>query len=108
MQEYISLNHMLLVEDDNPNDGCYLPHHGIIKFTGTQTKFRVVFDGSAKSSNGTALNDHLLVGPNLQKDIFSLLVDFRQYQYALSADVLKMFRCSETLEIPESFMAVRS
>jgi hypothetical protein len=108
MQEYISLNHMLLVEDDNPDDGCYLPHHGIIKFTDTQTKFRVVFDGSAKSSNGTALNDHLLVGPNLQKDIFSLLVDFRQYQYALSADVLKMFRCSETLEIPESFMAVRS
>jgi hypothetical protein len=92
MQEYISLNHMLLVEDDNPNDGCYLPHHGIIKFTGTQTKFRVVFDGSAKSSNGTALNDHLLVGPNLQKDIFSLLVHFRQYQYALSADVVKMFR----------------
>jgi hypothetical protein len=92
MHEYISLNHMLLVEDDNPNDGCYLPHHGIIKFTGTQTKFRVVFDGSAKSSNGTALNDHLLVGPNLQKDIFSLLVHFRQYQYALSADVVKMFR----------------
>jgi hypothetical protein len=92
MQEYISLNHMLLVEDDNPNDGCYLPHQGIIKFTGTQTKFRVVFDGSAKSSNGTALNDHLLVGPNLQKDIFSLLVHFRQYQYALSADVVKMFR----------------
>jgi hypothetical protein len=92
MHEYISLNHMLLVEDDNPNDGCYLPHHGIIKFTDTQTKFRVVFDGSAKSSNGTALNDHLLVGPNLQKDIFSLLVHFRQYQYALSADVVKMFR----------------
>jgi hypothetical protein len=78
MQEYISLNHMLLVEDDNPDDGCYLPHHGIIKFTDTQTKFRVVFDGSAKSSNGTALNDLLLVGPNLQKDIFSLLVHFRQ------------------------------
>jgi hypothetical protein len=38
------------------------------------------------------LNDHLLVGPNLQKDIFSLLVHFRQYQYALSADVVKMFR----------------
>ena len=38
------------------------------------TKLRIVFDGSAKTTNGLSLNDILLVGPNIQQDLFSILL----------------------------------
>ncbi|XP_026476540.1 uncharacterized protein LOC113382252 [Ctenocephalides felis] len=56
------------------------------------TKLRVVFDASAKSSNGLSLNDILLPGPRLQKDLFTILIRFRTYRYVFTADIVKMFR----------------
>ena len=58
----------------------------------TTTKLRVVFDASSKSPNGYSLNDCLLLGPRLQADVFDILIRFRLHQYALSADVAKMYR----------------
>ena len=55
-------------------------------------KLRVAFDASAKSASGVSLNDHLLVGPQLQKDLFGILIRFRFHQVALSADIAKMYR----------------
>ncbi|XP_036341076.1 uncharacterized protein LOC118750467 [Rhagoletis pomonella] len=38
------------------------------------------------------LNDLLMVGPTIQPDFYTLLLRFRTYRYAITADVVKMFR----------------
>lgn len=96
MKEYLRLGHMkpaLLnsstLKDKQP---YYLPHHAVFKATSTTTKTRVVFDGSAKTSNGNSLNDILMVGPTIQQDIISIVLRFRTYIYAMTADITKMYR----------------
>ena len=91
IQEYIQLNHMSETKVIAEN-GYYLPHHAVIKESSATTKLRVVFDASAKTSNGYSLNDNLAVGPTIQDDIFSHLLRFRTHKYVLSADIEKMYR----------------
>jgi hypothetical protein len=38
------------------------------------------------------LNDTLLVGPTIQQDLYSIVLRFRTYQIALTADIAKMYR----------------
>lgn len=64
----------------------------MLKESSQTTKLRVVFDASAKSSNGLSLNDNLLIGPNLQQDLFSILIRFRTYNFVISGDIEKMYR----------------
>lgn len=96
MNEYIELGHMTLVNGDSDdlstNDTFYLPHHAVFKQTSSTTRVRVVFDGSAKSSNGISLNDTLLVGPNIQQDLFSIVLRFRTHNYVITSDIAKMYR----------------
>ncbi|XP_071581394.1 uncharacterized protein [Temnothorax nylanderi] len=95
MQEYIDSGHMREVDslmESTPNKSYYLPHHAVRKETSTTTKFRVVFNGSSKTDTGISLNDALMVGPNLQEDLFSILARFRTFLIALTADVNKMYR----------------
>ncbi|XP_076392692.1 uncharacterized protein LOC105661897 [Megachile rotundata] len=93
LDEYQTLNHMTDISETNCiNQGYYLPHHAVLKQCSVTTKLRVVFDASAKTSNGLSLNDTLLVGPTIQDDIFTLIVRFRSYNYVLTADVEKMYR----------------
>ena len=51
-----------------------------------------MFDGSCKTSSKLSLNDCLQVGPVVQPDLFSHLLSFRQYEYAIKSDIVKMFR----------------
>jgi len=94
MDVYLKLGHMELVpesEIDVPaSSSYYLPHHPVPNKSGD--KFRVVFDGSAKSSSGVSLNDKLMVGPQLQNDLTSLLLRFRMHKIAVTADIEKMYR----------------
>lgn len=91
LSEYIELNHMTRIIDDD-GEGFYLPHHAVIKETSLTTKVRVVFDGSASTSNGLSLNSTLMVGPTIQDDIFSLITRFRFHRYVLTGDIEKMYR----------------
>ncbi|XP_036327394.1 uncharacterized protein LOC118740001 [Rhagoletis pomonella] len=68
-------------------DQCYyIPHHAVT------AKFRVVFNASAKSSNGISLYDTQLVGNQLQENLVHILYRFRRFQVAIKADVEKRFR----------------
>lgn len=69
-----------------------LPHQAVIRPDSITTKLRVVFDASAKTTLGTSLNDKLIPGPNLQKDLVDIILRFRTHAYVLSADVAGMYR----------------
>jgi hypothetical protein len=59
LKEYEELGHMEPIKSQAVRNTCYyLPHHPVFKET-IFTKTRVVFDGSAKTSNGVSLNDKL-------------------------------------------------
>lgn len=51
-----------------------------------------MFDGSAKTSNGVALNDIQLTGEKLQNELTSITMRFRTHRVALTADIAKMYR----------------
>lgn len=73
-------------------DCYYLPHHVVLKSESARIKLRVVFNASCPSVEGRCLNDALYVGPTLQKDIVSLVLNWRIYQFVFNADITKMYR----------------
>lgn len=93
INEYKNMKHMSKIEHpDNATFSYYMPHHGVIKESSLTTKLRVVFDASCPSSSGYSFNDLQLVGPTIQSDLFSLLLQYRTYNYVISADIEKMYR----------------
>ncbi|XP_055542986.1 uncharacterized protein LOC129728564 [Wyeomyia smithii] len=96
MQEYVDLGHMQLIPDSEVavdcTKSCYLPHHGVVKEDSLTTKLRVVFDGSCVTSSGASLNDLLLNAPNINADLFDVLLRFRSFPVVFTADIEKMYR----------------
>ncbi|XP_058816139.1 uncharacterized protein LOC131679424 [Topomyia yanbarensis] len=97
IREYIDLGHMRKLSEEEVETtprgkAYYLPHHAVVKESSTTTKVRVVFDGSAHTDSGFALNDVLLKGPTIQDDLLSLLLRFRKHEVALVGDIEKMYR----------------
>ena len=74
------------------SESYYLPMHGVEKESSTTTKLRIVFDASAKSSNGNSLNDVLLTGPSLYPLLTTIINRFRLHRIGMSGDISKMFR----------------
>ena len=69
----------------------YLPHHAVVRRDKSTTKVRIVYDASAKVAGSPSLNDCLLKGPKFNQLIFDILVRFRAYKFALTADLEKAF-----------------
>ena len=96
MREFIEMGHLELVPTESEEPKCsdcfYVPHHGVLKESSTTTKLRVVFDGSAKTSNGVSLNETLMVGPRVQDEIFKIVTRFRFHAIGMAGDVAKMYR----------------
>lgn len=93
MHEYEQLGHMRpAISQDLAESVCYLPHHGVINLGSTTSALRIVFNASSKTSSGLSLNDMMERGPNLQKDLQSLILKWRQFKYVITADIEKMFR----------------
>lgn len=95
IQEYISLGHCREIAEINDPPGkpkYYMPHHAVLRPTSSSTKLRVVFDASAKSTNGVSLNEMLKAGPIVQSDILSILLRFRKHPFVFTADISKMYR----------------
>lgn len=93
MQDYLEKNYISWVSDiqNAPSDSHYLPHHGVYKPESSSTPLRIVFNGSSPTSNEKTLNSLLHVGPKLYTEVFDLLLNFRLFEYAVSADVRKMY-----------------
>ena len=72
-------------------ESYYMPMHVVMKESSATTKMRMVFDASAKSTSGTSLNDHLLVGPTVHPSLLDVLLRFWRHQIALMADVSRMY-----------------
>ncbi|XP_075221339.1 uncharacterized protein LOC142324296 [Lycorma delicatula] len=95
MKEYQELDHMQPVDSFHskvPSETFYLPHHAVFHESSTTTKTRVVFDGSAKTSNGRSLNSILPTGPVVKQDLFLIIICSRIHSYVLSGDIPKMYR----------------
>ncbi|XP_011859594.1 PREDICTED: uncharacterized protein LOC105557062 [Vollenhovia emeryi] len=95
MTEYEAMGHMTPIQrtdNSTEEEAFYLPHQPVIRTTSLTTKLRIIFDASAKTSNGTSLNDMLLIDPNLQGDLRSIMLRFRCHQYVMTADIAMMFR----------------
>lgn len=45
-----------------------------------------------KSDSNYSLNNVQYSGPVIQNDLFSIILRFRKYQYAMKADISKMYR----------------
>ena len=79
----------------NPSDGepgrtHYLPHHPVIRQDKQTTRIRIVYDASAQSG-GPSLNDTLYVRPSFGQNIMNIMLRFRVYKVAVTADIEKAF-----------------
>lgn len=94
IEQYQKFNHLEDVDPQHvPTHKVYhLPHHAVIRESSTTTKLRVVFDGTAQPSDGSSLNDELLVGPSLLQDLRDLVIRWRTHKICLLADVKQMYR----------------
>jgi len=90
-QEYLAEGIIEEVDVDTENLVYYLPHHPVIKENRATTKIRVVFDASSHEKESPSLNECLLTGPNLNPDLLSILIKFRQHRVAMMADISKAF-----------------
>lgn len=89
MQDYINSGHMTVAKT---NSDYVIPHHCVFKKSDPQGKIRVVFNASAPDSTGLTLNDRLLRGPKLQKDISLVITSFRFHKVVVTADCRQMYR----------------
>ena len=70
----------------------YLPHHAVVQASNSNWKLRVVFDASRRTRDGHFLNQFLFSGAPLQGDLSLILLNWRRYLFAFTADIVKMFR----------------
>ncbi|XP_074026910.1 uncharacterized protein [Leptinotarsa decemlineata] len=91
--EYIESGYMEKIPDSELNafPSYYIPHTCVFKPDSSTSKVRVVFDASTKCSNNFSLNDVLMKGPKLQKNISAILLNFRLHAIAFTSDISRMY-----------------
>lgn len=91
IQSYLDKGYMSPLDNDDHGSGYYVPHHILVKQEKLTSKFRIVWDFSFKSDSEKSLNDLLFTGAKLYSDLFVILLNFRLYQVAMTADIAKMY-----------------
>ena len=74
----------------------YLPHHAVLHVA-KPGKVRLVFDCAAKQG-GISLNSQCFRGPDLNNKLLHVLLRFRQFEFAIMADIEAMYL---QVKIPE-------
>ncbi|GBN27766.1 hypothetical protein AVEN_31073-1 [Araneus ventricosus] len=70
----------------------YMPHQPVFRDESLTIKMRIVFDASSNHSfQHLSLNDCLWPGPNLNSNIFDILINFRLNKFAIISDLEKAF-----------------
>ena len=77
------------VTNQDAKNICYLPHHPVINKRKPDRIRRVT--NAASQYKGVSLNEALLTGPDLLCNIHGLLLRFRQFEVAVTADIEVMF-----------------
>ena len=91
IQKYLEKGYIELVDEDKDDEGVwYLPHFPVLRPDKATTKVRIVFDAAARCG-GLALNDSLRAGPKLQRDLFEVLIRFRNERIAVCCDIQEMY-----------------
>ncbi|XP_011687443.1 PREDICTED: uncharacterized protein LOC105449757 [Wasmannia auropunctata] len=110
LHKYHNLKHMSEISTDKIKDkfAYYIPHHAVTKEDSITTKLRVVFDASCKTTSGRSLNEFLKVGPNLQEDLFDIVMRLRQHKHS-KEDPVRAFELNTITYgmSSSSFMAIR-
>lgn len=94
MQDYLTLGHMEAISTlSTDNLVYYIPHHCVLKPDISTTKLGVVFDASSKCPvSKQFLNDVLLTGTKLQRDLVSILLRFVLSPVVFTSNIKKMYR----------------
>ena len=79
------------LDDINREDCNYIPYFPVVRPDRSSTKVRIVFDAAAKNRDKQSLNSQIEKGPNRLQDLFGILLRFRQYDIAITADISEMF-----------------
>ena len=90
IEEYLEKGYVRKVPCTKEGEQWFLPHFPVIRNDKATTKVRIVFDAAAKH-DGKCLNDAVLPGPKLQRELVDVLCRFRCAPVALSADISQMF-----------------
>ena len=92
IERYIQKEYIRKVEETEkrPLEAWYLPHFPALRPDRPTTKTRIVFDASAKD-DGVSLNDEIYQGPKLQRDLFNILIRFREHPVALICDIAEIY-----------------
>ena len=80
----------MVATDPVVGEVSYSPHRAVIREEKSTTKIRIVYDLSAKNK-GPSLNDCLYKGPVLTPLLFDVLLRFRVFQIAITADIAQAY-----------------
>ncbi len=79
------------IADQKREDSQATAYFPVVQENRESTKVRLVFDAASKNKQGKSINSEIAKGPNRLNDLYQILLGFRQYQYAVQADVSEMF-----------------
>ncbi|XP_045498281.1 uncharacterized protein LOC123696254 [Colias croceus] len=95
IKDYLTKNYISPAPPYDPRDPTpiyIIPHHAVLREDKSSTKLRMVLDASMPTSGSQrSLNDLLHVGPNLQGNLFTIILGFRLHAIAMTADCRQQF-----------------
>ena len=93
-REYVIKGYIEQVKDVNDQkrkDCHYINFFPVVHKDRDTTKVRIVFDAASVDKYGKSVNSEIEKTPNRLNDLYAILLGFREYEFALQADISEMF-----------------